>query len=712
MDKCIKVAKNSGFCFGVSGASHAVENEVATAERGERIFTLGKLIHNDVYNARLEKMGVHIINECDLERIACEACEDAPVKVFVRAHGITAETEAILLKLQAKNRFFSFVDCTCPFVKKIHKILDAQSGEDKLLFVLGNSTHPEVVGFCSRFRGEKVIFSCSGELEGLLTHEWLKNHCAKQPIAVAQTTQNLVEWEKTKKILKKVYANPLIYDTICSVTDKRQTEAAELARQSDFMVVIGSKISSNSLKLFDVCRAECDNTVLVETAEELKKYFPINRNKIGIAAGASTPSDIIQEVQNTMSEAMENFAELLENSLKTLNTGDTVTGYVTAVNDGEIQLDIGAKVTGIIKADQITDDPSAKLSEMFKLGDAVDAFVIRVSDVDGFATLSKKRTDSDRCWSKIAGALESNEVLEGTVIKVVKSGIIVLHDAINVFIHESQTGLPKDADLHTMMGQTVKFKLTEVDEYNKKAKGSIRSVIRDEKRAVAAAFWASIEEGKQYTGTVKSLTSYGAFVDLGGVDGMVHATELSWKRVKPSDVVSVGDVVNVYVKSFDAEKKRISLGYKTEETNPWYIFTTNFAVGDIAQVKIVSMMPFGAFAEIVDGVDGLIHISQIALTKIAKPSDVLEIGQIVDAKIVDIDTEKQKVSLSIRALLEEAKAAAEAMPEELAESDGEKAEMATEEPAVEEPVADEAVAEAAPEEAAAEEAAAEASDAE
>lgn len=667
MHRQIKIAENSGFCFGVSAASSAVEREAENRISGEKIYTLGKLIHNDVYNARLSKMGVNVISEFDLEKIAESSSSANPVKVFVRAHGISGQTERTLKRLKEENEFFDFVDCTCPFVKKIHKIVSENSSGDGLLFVLGNPNHPEVLGFCSEFEGEKIVFSNFFELQEKLTDEWLKNHCAKQPIAVAQTTQNLGEWEKTKKLLKKVYAKPLIYDTICNVTDKRQTEAKELAKQSDFMIVIGSQGSSNSLKLYEVCKAECKDTVMVETAEELRKYFPINQSKIGIAAGASTPSDIIQEVQNTMSEAVENFAELLEDSLKTLNTGDTVTGYVTAVNDGEIQLDVGAKVTGIIKADQITDDPSAKLSEMFKIGDAVEAFVIRVSDVDGFATLSKKRIDSDRCWSKIVSAKENDEVLEGTVIEVVKGGIIVLHDATRIFIHESQTGLPKDADLHTMLGQTVRFKLTEVRDYGKKAKGSIRAILREERKAATAAFWSSIEEGKQYTGKVKSLTSYGAFVDLGGVDGMVHASELSWKRVKPSDVVSVGDEITVYVKSFDAEKKRISLGYKTAETNPWYIFTTNFAVGDIAQVKIVSMMPFGAFAEIVDGVDGLIHISQIALTKIAKPADVLEIGQIVDAKIVDIDNEKQKVSLSIRALLEEARAAAEAMPEEVSE---------------------------------------------
>ena len=361
----------------------------------------------------------------------------------------------------------------------------------------------------------------------------------------------------------------------------------------------------------------------------------------------------------------ENFAELLETSFKTLNTGDTVTGYVTAVNDSEIQLDIGAKVTGIIKADKITDDPSVKLTEMFKIGDAVDAFVVRVSDVDGFATLDKKRVDSDRNWGKIVAAKEAGEILEGTVIETVKGnvGVIVLVDSTRVFVHASQTGTPKNTELSTMIGKKVSLRLTEVE--NKRAKGSISSVLREERKKAEAEFWANIEEGKQYTGTVKSMTAFGAFVDLGGVDGMVHTSELSWKRVKsPADVVAIGDVITVTVKSFDAEKKRISLTYKTEESNPWTIFKTNYAVGDIVSVKIVSMMPFGAFAEIVDGVDGLIHISQIALTKIAKPADVLNIGDVVDAKIVEVDDEKKNVNLSIRALLEEAKALEEAMPEE------------------------------------------------
>lgn len=660
----IKVAEDAGFCFGVGRAAEMVEREIETAPSSQRIFTLGRLIHNNTYNSRLKAKGVEVISADDIESLAKEACENSPVKIFVRAHGMTAETEQLLIECSKENKYFSFVDCTCSYVKKIHNIVSRYSSEDNVLLVLGSEHHPEVVGFCSRFKGTIYIFSDLQGLQDTVSMYGDKICSAKCTIMVAQTTQNLGEWEKAKKFLKKVCTNPIIFDTICSVTEKRQLEATVLARQSDFMIVIGSRESSNSAKLYSICKAECDDTIMIESASELKLDIPFTHRKVGIAAGASTPRDIIQEVEKTMSEA-ENFAELLEDSLKTLNTGDIVTGYVTAINEGEIQLDIGAKVTGIIKFDQITDDPSVKLSEMFKIGDEVKAFVIRVNDADGFATLSKKRVDADQSWTQIAEAKENDEILEGTVIDVVKSGVIVLVGSMRVFVHESQTGLPKDADMSVLKGQRVKLKITDMKEHGKKAKGSIRAAARAEKRRLEKEFWSNIEEGKKYRGQVKSLTSFGAFVDLGGVDGMVHVSELSWKRnCKPSDIVSVGDEIDVYVKSFDPEKKKISLGYKSEETNPWYIFTHNYAVGDIVQAKIVSMMPFGAFGEIIEGVDGLIHNSQISMTRVAKPSDVLEIGQIVDAKIIDIDTEKQKVNLSIRALLEEAQAAADAMPED------------------------------------------------
>ena len=367
-----------------------------------------------------------------------------------------------------------------------------------------------------------------------------------------------------------------------------------------------------------------------------------------------------ENAENVMASEAEDFAGMLEGNLKTLNTGEAVTGEITSITPNEIHVDLNAKVTGIIPYSEITDNPSANIENLYHVGDTIEAIVIKVSDLDGVATLSRRKIESVLNWKKIVTAYEAGAVLEGQFTNVVKGGALMLLDGVQVFVPASHTGLPKDADLSVLVGTTARAKIIEIDERRHRAVASVRAVLREERKAQEAAFWANIEEGKQYTGVVKSLTSYGAFVDLGGVDGMVHCTELSWKRIHhPSEVVSIGDTITVYVKSFDPETKRISLGYKTEETNPWNVFTSRYKVGDVAKVKIVSMMPFGAFAEIVPGADGLIHISQISDKKVAKPSDVLELGQVVDAKIVGIDEENHRISLSIRALLEDAEDADE-----------------------------------------------------
>ena len=660
----VTVAKNAGFCFGVKRATDSLENALRNALPGEKIYTLGHLIHNEAYNASLDRRGVRSISLDEIFAVANSATKESPASVLVRAHGCTKETAALLERLADENPNFRWIDCTCPYVKKIHKIAAEADAEKQNFVLIGAADHPEVVGIMSYFEGEKHVFSSPSELESSILPVPIDNLHKKAPVMVAQTTQNLGIWQECQKIMKNLYTNAIIFDTICRVTELRQTEARELAAACDFMVVIGGRESSNTAKLYEICRKECGNTVWIATASELDRALLSGHKNIGIVAGASTPSEEIEEVYKTMSEM--NFEEMLESQCLTLNTGDVVIGTVTHVSDAELQLDVGAGVTGYIKAEQITDDAAFKLTENFKNGDKVEAFVIRVSDIEGVAELSKKRVDADRNWLNIVAACEEKTVLEGKVAEAVKGGVVIFCNANRVFVPASQTGVPKDGDLSSIVGTTVQFKIIETKP-GKKAIGSIRMVQREARRAQEAEFWAGIEVGKTYNGVVKSMTSYGAFVDLGGVDGMVHVTELSWKHIKnPAEVVSIGQNLTVFVKSFDAEKKRISLGYKTEESNPWNIFKSQYAVGDIASVKIVSMMPFGAFAEIIDGVDGLIHISQIAAQRIAKPADVLAIDQIVDARIIDIDDEKQKVSLSIRALLEEAAAAAEAMPEDYA----------------------------------------------
>lgn len=447
------------------------------------------------------------------------------------------------------------------------------------------------------------------------------------------------------------------------MTEERQKEARRLAEKSDLMLVIGGRESSNTKKLYETAKKILANTYLIEEASELKKYEFSSFIKVGITAGASTPGRIIREVKKEMSEqekkdaeyveGTEDFAGMLEESLKTLNTGETVKGTITTVAPGELHVDLGAKVTGIIPYDEVTDDTSVKLTESYQAGEEIEAVVIKVSDREGVATLSKKRIDNRLRWRKVLDAYKDGKVIEGRVTDVIKGGVLLDYESNKVFIPASQTGIPKDGDLTALKDKTVRAKIIEVNEGRKRAVASIRKVQREERKQKEAEFWSNIEIGKQYEGEVKSLTSYGAFVDLGGVDGMVHSSELSWTHIKnPAEVVSVGEIIKVYVKDYNPETKRISLGYKTEESNPWNIFMSKYRVGDEAEVKIVSLMPFGAFAEVVPGTDGLIHISQITDHKIAQPGEVLTVGQTVKAEIIGIDEENHQISLSIRALME------------------------------------------------------------
>ena len=659
----ITVAKHAGFCFGVKRATDMIAEKIA-ARDGDRIFTLGKLIHNDTYNAELAAAGVVVTSVDELEALAESTENGAPATVFVRAHGVTKGTSELLCALSEKYKGFSYVDCTCPYVKKIHKIAAENSlpeceGEENIFILLGAESHPEVVGIVSYFDGKSFVFPTAADLEQAIKEEKLPINSNIVPIMAAQTTQKLTEWKYSLNIIKKVYTNVRIFDTICNVTEIRQLEAEELSKACETIIVIGGRDSSNTAKLYAICRENCKNTICISEPQELDGLIPSLPQKVGIVAGASTPGGIIEEVYNKMSEikldkAEISFDEMLDSAIKTLSSGDTVTGTVIAVNDVEIKLDLGAKVTGILTADQISDDASLKLSSEYKIGDEIDVFVIRVSDVDGCATVSKKRADLDKNWHIIVDAKESGENLEGVVAEAVKGGVVIKLYGARIFVPASQTTVPKGGDLATLVGQTVKFKVIELKGQGKSAVGSIRASAREERKALEASFWASIEEGKYYTGKVRGMTEYGAFIDLGGVDGMLHKREMSWKPIhKPADILNIGDELTVFVKSFDLEKKQITLGYKTEETHPWKVFKAQYAEGDVLDVTISNLMSYGAFAKITDDVDGLIHVSQIALDRVDNPADVLASGQNVTVKITKIDDEQQRVSLSIKALLEE-----------------------------------------------------------
>ncbi len=634
------LAKSAGFCYGVE---RAVKLAKQTAAQQGGCVMLGSIIHNANVVAELEQLGARTVE--DVAQI------QPGETVLIRSHG---EKKQVIDHLEAIGA--SCVNATCPNVLRIQQLVASADQEGRIPVIIGEPHHPEVMGVAS-WSEKSLVFDGPEELSAWLAEDPQRRDLPM--IAVAQTTCIRAIWESSEKILKKECTNAKIFDTICNATHRRQSEAAELAAKVDVMVVVGDRKSANTKHLTEICSERCARVVQIERAEQLSSDFLNGCSVAGLTAGASTPAGIIKEVYTTMSEEIktmeaieESFEELLEKSFKTLNTGEKVTGIVTAVGPTEVQVDLGCKQAGYISVDELTAEPGVKPEDVVKVGDEIETYIIRVNDVEGYAMLSKKRLDAVKVWEDIENAKEEKITLEGKVTEENKGGIVVNVKGVRVFVPASQSGLPRGAELNTMIGQTVSLRVTEVNRARRRVVGSIRAVSYEARQAAQNEIWNSIEEGKRYTGTVKSMTSYGVFVDIGGVDGMVHISELSWSRIKnPAEVVAVGDTLEVYVISFDAEKRKISLGVKDRTSNPWQKFLESYQVGDVATVRIVKLMTFGAFAEVVPGVDGLIHISQIADRRIEKPADVLTEGQEVDAKITAIDEEKQKISLSIRALL-------------------------------------------------------------
>ena len=658
----IIVAKNAGFCPGVKRADLTVQRLIKERTKNEKIYTLGHLIHNQTYNTYLEKNDVKSICVEEIEPLL-KSFPDIFHTVVIRTHGVTKEIESYLYNISTIYENLKVVDMTCPSVKSIHKIAADNTSDNTIFLLFCNKNHPEAIGIMSYANGEKYTISTPDDLNAI-------DFSKKIPILCSQTTENLDIFKKIKKNLKKLCTNAIFFDTICNVTENRQNEAIEIAKLSDSMIVVGGRDSSNTKQLYELCKNECPVTIWIETETDLLADFPDPAKCVGITAGASTPDGIITEVIKKVMENKElDFEALLEDTLKTLHTGDTVNGIVCTIGDNEIKLDLGVKVTGVLTKEQITDDPAANLREMFKVGDEVAVFVIRVDDKAGLATVSKKRVDADNSWVVLKDAHESGEILEGKVVSSNKGGVIVSALNNSIFVPASQTGYAKGADFTELVGTVQKVKIIEFDVAKKKALGSIKVVLNAEKAAREEAIWSTLAVGNKYDGVVKNLTNYGAFVDIGGVDGMFHNSELSWKKIKhPSAVVSVGQQISVYIKELDAEKKRISLGYKTEDMDAWTQFVKAHEVGEILPAKIVSLTPFGAFAEVAEDVDGLIHISAISTQRINAPSEVLNVGDVVDVKITNIDNDNRKLSLSIRAITEAAEkaAAAEARAAELA----------------------------------------------
>ncbi len=626
----IKVAKTAGFCYGVKRAVDGVYKEI---ENGKKIATLGHLIHNPQVIEDLE--GKCVKSYDSVSEIPSDCT------VVIRAHGVGKN---VYDEMNGRE----YIDLTCPFVSKIHRIVSEHHDKGYKIVIVGDKNHPEVIGINGWCGGEALIINDEN-------YKIDENLAEKDLCIVAQTTINRDFFGEIVQNIKKTCKSTLVFDTICSATKDRQKEADELSKNSDMMLVIGGKESSNTRKLFEISKRNCPVTYHIETFEDLPQEKTYN--KIGITAGASTPGSIIEEVVKAMSENVkneENFAELFEQyESKTLNNGDIIDGTVVEARNNEVIVDLGGfKYNGQLAADQLTDDPSLKPSDVVKEGDTIKVYVVGVNDGEGKVVLSRKKLVAMESWNKIKAAYESEEILEGKIIKAVKGGVIALTDGSQVFIPARQASGRFVQDLQSLVGTTVNYKIIEIDERRKRVIGSVRVIIEAERKEKEDKFWADVEVGKKYQGTVKSLTSFGAFVDIGGVDGLVHISELSWNKIKhPSEVVKEGDVLDVYIKDINPETKKISLGFKKIEDNPWTIAQSKINVGDVVKCKIVRMMPFGAFAEIMPNVDGLIHISQIADRRIGKPEDVLTIGEEVEAKVTDLNWDEKKISLSIRALI-------------------------------------------------------------
>ena len=633
----IILAKTAGFCFGVN---RAVKLTYELLEQGRPVATLGPLIHNPQVVEDLESKGA----------ITCDSVDDVPdgCEVVIRSHGVG---QSVYDKISTRR--LAYHDATCPFVTKIHKIAARAGAEDAMLLVAGDAKHPEVQGIVGHTTGKVEVFANLAELEKLLP-ELIQQ---KSIFAVAQTTFNVQSWETCKEFLKNQCTNAKIFDTICNATWARQQEAEDLSQKCDHMVVIGGHHSSNTQKLLQVA-ARHTKAINVETADELDPAWLAGAARVGVTAGASTPSSIIEEVLNCMSEEIRDdmsFEEMLAASeAKPLYAGKIVKAKVISVSPTECVVGIdGSKHTGIVKLSEMSHDPNAKMEDLVKVDDELDLVVVKTNDQEGVDTLSRVRFEAQKGMKDVSEAAENGTVMEGDVMEANKGGVVVNVKGVRVFVPRSQATMRRDEDYTKLVGQHVKLVITECA--GRKIVGSINKVTAEENKAKRDEFWKNVEVDKQYTGVVKSLTSYGAFVDIGGVDGLCHISELSWNNIKhPSEVVSVGDTIEVYVKSYDPENQKVSLGYKKEEDNPWEKLKNEYPIGSEFEAPVVSITKFGAFVRILPGIDGLVHISEISNERVNKVSDVLKVGDMVKVKLINVDFDRKRISLSMKACLDEA----------------------------------------------------------
>lgn len=641
----LSVARHAGFCMGVR---RAVDGAVRAAGTGKPIVSFGELAHNPEVTGRLASIGVSVIHEV----------EDARGKVvLIRSHGVAPDVTAALRAVAEE-----VIDLTCPFVARLHEVVAHYSADGSPVILVGQSDHPEVVGTLGFAQGPVYTVHSPEEAARLPV--------LGRALAVSQTTFPKEQWEEILPVLRSHVRELTVQSTICTATALRQAEARKLAAQVDAMLVVGGKNSANTRKLYETCQSICGRTLMVERAADIPSGFAnIHSESIGITAGASTPDWSLKEVVTRMTdkevldqvateEAENSFMADVEATLVKIRPGQTVKGTVVQITEDEVCVNIGYKSDGLIKREDLVD-------ENVQLGDEIEVEVVKVNDGEGNVLLSQRNILNRKAFAELVEKYNNNEYVEGVGKEVVKGGLICTVNGIRAFVPASQIANRYVEKIGEFVGQTLKLKIIEMDEQKRRIVASRRAVVREEAAAKKAEAWARLAEGEVVHGIVRRLTDFGAFVDLGGVDGLIHVTDLSWAHVKhPSEVVSPDQEVDVKILSLDRERERIQLGLKQLQPKPWDLAPEKYPAGAIVTGKVVRITTFGAFVELEPGIDGLVHISQCAATRINKVEDAVNVGDEVTVKVLNIDPEAKRISLSIRALLEPEQAPVEEVVEE------------------------------------------------
>ena len=653
------LAKTAGFCFGVKRAVDTVYEQIEKSiAEGYQVYTYGPIIHNEEVVRDLESKGVITIQEEDLDKFISseQKLESADTKkrIIIRSHGTG---KAVYDKLKCAG--FEIIEATCPFVKKIHNIVQEESEKGSTIVIVGDEKHPEVQGIRGWCKTEPII------IDSVEKAEKSADKMGDNIALVSQTTFNSIKFKDLVEFFRKKYYNVTVYNTICNATEERQKEAKKLAGLVDTMVVIGGKKSSNTQKLYEISKNECTNTYFIQTLVDLDLTVIESARRVGITAGASTPNNIIKEVHDSMSESFEELLKLSEENENKIKPGSVVEGKVIGVKPDEIIVDIQYKADGIITRNEYSNTPNIDLTTVVNVGDPITVKVIKTNDGEGQVLLSYKKVAAEKSYAMLEEAFENETVLKAKVTQVVEGGLSVIVDECKVFIPASLVSDTYEKNLDKFMDQEIEFVITEFNPKKRRIIGNRKKLVAAKKAEDAKKLFDSIKVGDVVEGTVKNVTSFGAFIDLGGADGLLHISEMSWGRIDdPKSVLKVGDSIKSFIKDINGEK--IALSLKFDDANPWIAAAEKYAVGTEVTGKVARMTAFGAFVELEPGVDALLHVSQISNEHVEKPEDVFKIGQEITAKVVDFKQEDKKISLSIKAMLKE-EATEEAPAEEAIE---------------------------------------------